>query len=398
MATIADIARASGYANVTVAQILSGRPGYNPKTREYVLRIARELNYEPSHSAKALATGKTRTIGIVLGKLENDVASPWFTPTLGALVRTLQAHNYHAPMLPVDSGEPYRKQVLRLARGRHVDGLFIARRLVDAETFHELAERGTPTVTVDEGVPADGSVPVNIVRRDARPGVAALAKALKDAGHQRVIYLALQRPQPSRQEIEHGNLLKEELAAHDIALDDETDVLRVPVLQQDSSYAEWVNTRRLAEEHQARLLKYTAVICRHDGMALAVADSLRAADIMPGRDIALVGSGNMECNPPFSNDAQPVLTTVDPCNELVGQRAGEIVCQHLKEPDRPHEVHHVQSRLVIRESFRVDERPRGTAGSRDAKSAGPQRHETQWDANGRTPPDRASTHRHCGGG
>ena len=353
MATITDIAQAAGYAPTTVAEILRDKPGYNQKTRDHVLQIADQLNYEPSHSAKVLATGKTRTVGIVLGQLEKDLASPTFAPTLAELVRTLRRHGYHAPILPADTSESYDKQIMRLVRGRHVDGMFVARDMLTPETLNELARRKAPVVTIDEALPINGDIPINIVRRDKRAGMTALAEALVAAGHKRVAFVVGETPDPHPREQEHQRILMETFAEHGIVLNEASDVFRFES-NKTSMFTEWTDTRAYAAKHQGPLLNYAAVVCRSDVMALAVASCLRETGVQIGRDIAIVGDGNLEQTPALMSTS-PILTTRDPENAAVGRQAAELVCQQLKHPNRQPEVRHVPSRLVVRESFQPSE-------------------------------------------
>ena len=73
MATITDIAKATGMARTTVAEILRNKPGYNEQTRQRVLAAAKELNYQPNYLSKALAGGKSMTIGLVMSSITTPV-------------------------------------------------------------------------------------------------------------------------------------------------------------------------------------------------------------------------------------------------------------------------------------------------------------------------------------
>ncbi|MDR0416363.1 MAG: LacI family DNA-binding transcriptional regulator, partial [Propionibacteriaceae bacterium] len=63
--TIEDVARAAGVSTATVSRALRGLPHVTDETRELVRRTAQGLGYVPSPSAAALASGRTRTVGLV---------------------------------------------------------------------------------------------------------------------------------------------------------------------------------------------------------------------------------------------------------------------------------------------------------------------------------------------
>src|SRR5262245_29650458 len=69
--TIGDVARVAGVSRATAARVL-GRYGYaGAEVRERVLSAAKELAYQPNELARSMATGRSRTIGIVVADIEN---------------------------------------------------------------------------------------------------------------------------------------------------------------------------------------------------------------------------------------------------------------------------------------------------------------------------------------
>ena len=63
--SIGDVAAAAHVSTATVSRAIRGLPRVNPATRARILAIAEELGYVASPSASGLATGRTRTIGVV---------------------------------------------------------------------------------------------------------------------------------------------------------------------------------------------------------------------------------------------------------------------------------------------------------------------------------------------
>ena len=64
-----DIARDLGVSAVTVSKVLRNHRDIGPETRERVLRRIKELNYQPNQNARALATGKTHLVGLIVPDL-----------------------------------------------------------------------------------------------------------------------------------------------------------------------------------------------------------------------------------------------------------------------------------------------------------------------------------------
>jgi DNA-binding LacI/PurR family transcriptional regulator len=60
-----DVAALAGVSYQTVSRVINDQPGVRASTRERVLAAMRELGYRPSPAARSLASGRSRTIGIV---------------------------------------------------------------------------------------------------------------------------------------------------------------------------------------------------------------------------------------------------------------------------------------------------------------------------------------------
>ena len=69
-ATVTDVARLARVGASTVSRFLRGVP-VRPKVAERVARAVKELEYQPDESARALRSGRSRTIGVILPKVSN---------------------------------------------------------------------------------------------------------------------------------------------------------------------------------------------------------------------------------------------------------------------------------------------------------------------------------------
>ena len=71
--SIEDVAAAAGVSTATVSRAVRGLPRVSPATREKILEVAGNLGYVASSSASGLATGRTKTIGVLA-----PFVSRWF--------------------------------------------------------------------------------------------------------------------------------------------------------------------------------------------------------------------------------------------------------------------------------------------------------------------------------
>jgi DNA-binding LacI/PurR family transcriptional regulator len=158
--TIRDVARAAGVAPGTVSKVLTGRPHVSEKTRERVRRVIEKLGYEPDGRAQALATGRTKVIGVVVASLAN----PFYTELVEAIDHEATSAGFSIFLASTDREPDRERQVLAAMVQRGVDGFVLAhvatperdmlRSVLRGRTF-VLASRHFPGVD-DEYVVIDG--------------------------------------------------------------------------------------------------------------------------------------------------------------------------------------------------------------------------------------------------
>ena len=69
-ATIKDIARELGISISTVSRVLRDKPDVNSETRQQVLQMAEQLDYQPNQVALSLVTKQTHTLGVIVPNLD----------------------------------------------------------------------------------------------------------------------------------------------------------------------------------------------------------------------------------------------------------------------------------------------------------------------------------------
>ena len=145
---IEDVAREAGVSTATVSRALRGMPNVSEATRVRVEEAARRLGYRPSPSAAALATGRTRTIGLL---------TPWinrwyFSNVIEGAERRLRAAGYDALLYSFAVSEQGRTprvdpEVLR----RRVDGILVVGLPLEPAEVAALEALDVPIVFVGTG-------------------------------------------------------------------------------------------------------------------------------------------------------------------------------------------------------------------------------------------------------
>src|SRR3954453_9843219 len=184
--TIAAVARRAGVSSAAVSFAVNDRPGVSPETRERILEAARELGWRPSASARGLAEGRPRAVGLVLSRdpaqLELDA---FFVRFLSGIERTLAAADYALLLqLVPEGGSPAALE--RLPGPGRVDGFLLTDVEADDPRFALLEASGSPVVLA--GHPA-GPCPFPWVETRHAEGMDAPVALLLSLGHERIAFL-----------------------------------------------------------------------------------------------------------------------------------------------------------------------------------------------------------------
>jgi len=119
--TSKDIARICGVSRGTVDRALNNKPRINPKTKEKILRVAKELGYRPDLLARSLVKGKTMTIGVVVF----DIRNRYFAQLVNSIEMEAKKYDY---MVNITLQEKDPEMEIRLINNlvdRRVDGIIV---------------------------------------------------------------------------------------------------------------------------------------------------------------------------------------------------------------------------------------------------------------------------------
>lgn len=186
--TIADIAQRAGVTSAAVSLAVNGRPGVSDATRTRIMDIARELNWEPSHAARALAGAPVLTVGMVLARPADVLgAEAFFGAFVAGLQEVLSAQDYSLQMKIVDSPEAEIETYRRWFGQRRVDGVVVVDLRVDDPRIPALEELAQPALVVG-GPGHHGRLPSVFV--DDAHATRLIVEHLGEQGHQRIARVA----------------------------------------------------------------------------------------------------------------------------------------------------------------------------------------------------------------
>jgi DNA-binding LacI/PurR family transcriptional regulator len=323
-AVMADVARLAGVSHQTVSRVLHDSPKVRVDTRERVLAAIRQLDYRPNSMARALVTGRSKTLGVV--SFDTTLYGP--ASTLLGIERAAHDAGYAVSVSSLHSLN--RSTVLAAVqqlRDQGVDGVVVIAPLragVDA-----LRHVRTDFAVVAVAAGPNASIPVAAV--DQMAGAAAATRHLLNLGHKTVWHLA--GPIDWKEAEERIEGWRSVLKAADAAIP--------PLLRGD-----W--TARSGYELGQSLLQIpelTAVFVANDQMALGLLRRLHEAGREVPRDLSLVGFDDI----PEAAYFTPPLTTVRQDFAELGRRCLHTLLARIEGEEGPTRVV-VAPELVVRSS------------------------------------------------
>ena len=337
---IAEIAKRAKVSTATVSRTLNQSGPVKAATARKVWRAVTALNYYPNSHARALVSGRSRLIGLIV----SDITNPFF-PELISTFEGLAAQKQYDLLITSTSYDTTRMTAcLRRMLERKVDGVAMMTSEMEMGLIEDLSKRLVPIVFMDVGQIGPRMSHVSI---DYGHGVRQAVDHVVGLRHRHVAFISgpleLHSARTRRQAFLDG------LRRHGVPVD--------PALVREGTHTAEGGERAMKELLKLRRLP-TAVVCSNDWTAIGALHAIHAAGLEVPRDISLVGFDDI----PLSRYTTPSLTTVRMSAQDVGATAFEALLSLISEEHVEGAVRQIPTKLVIRES---------TAAARTHRRAAP---------------------------
>jgi DNA-binding LacI/PurR family transcriptional regulator len=324
-AVMADVAKLAGVSHQTVSRVINDSSHVRPETRRRVLAAMRQLDYRPNPAARALVTGRSRTLGVV--SFDTTLYGP--ASTLFAIEQAAHAAGYFITIVSLLALD--RVSVLNAIerlRVQGVDGILVISPQEGAAEALVNLPADVPLVAVEAG--PKQSVPVVAV--DQFGGAASATRLLLELGHRTVWHIAGPRDWLEAQQRVDGWRSALEAAGADAPA----------VLTGDwSPRSGYQLGQRLAEEAGV-----TAVFVANDQMALGVLRALHERGRQIPGAVSVVGFDDI----PEAQYFTPPLTTVRQDFGEMGRSALRLMLDVMQGVGHPAARLTVAPELVVRRS------------------------------------------------
>ncbi|WP_274362845.1 LacI family DNA-binding transcriptional regulator [Paenibacillus thermotolerans] len=332
-ATIKDIAKLAGVSITTVSRALNNHSDVNRDTYKKIVKIAKQLGYQPNSSARSLVLKKTNTIGLIVSNLTTRSGHHFLFDVICGVNEQASLRNYDVFLLGTSTKQQEQLRYEELCRKRSFDGVILAGLKTDDPYIEQTVQAGIPTVLL--GVPASSNSLGSVVSDDVGGSMSAV-QHLIDYGHRDILFI-------------NGH---QETVVSQLRLEGYKKALEKNGLQYKEEYVAHANFEiegggKAFEALMATNPKATAVFCASDLMAYGVLTKASELGYKVPEDMSVVGFDGIE----ITEIMKPSLTTIEQDRFQIGTSAVNMVLEMLDGASGYTRV--MSSKLIVRESTKA---------------------------------------------
>jgi DNA-binding LacI/PurR family transcriptional regulator len=342
--TIKDIARKLKVSHTTVSRALRDDPRISKKTKEKVLKIAKEVGYVPNVIARELSLKESRTIGFIYSSVEKNCLEP----IIQGVEDIVSKEQYQ--LLSFNSKEDVGTEYkyLRFLHERRVDGILLwpvtTEEGSNLDYIKFLLHNNIPVVMVDRYFK---EIETDYVVSDNFKGAYQAISHLIRLGHKKIGYISGHRFLTSV----YDRLEGYKKALEDCGIEFDKRLVKeidpIPVTSIEQSYE--------AMKELLRENNITAILAYNEISTVGALKAIREEGIKIPEELAFVGFDEVA----IVSQVLIPLTVVTQQTYQIGEIAAEILIEKLRKGknNKAHvsEIRHVvvKPELIVRESCGV---------------------------------------------
>lgn len=331
--TSLQVAERAGVSQSAVSRVFTPGASASQKTIEKVRKAAEELGYRPNSLARAMVSGRSRIIGLVVAYLENH----FYPEALEILSNALQEQGYHVLVFMTSQRPGIIDDVVEEILDYQVDGIVTASVSMSSNLTRRCIQAGVPVVQFNR---FQEGLDVTCVTSDNYEGGREMAHFLIAGGHEKIAYIAGWEGASTQRDREAG--FRAGLAEQDHAL------FARAVGNFDTDQARTATNTMFNKPAEMRP---DAVFVANDHMAFAVMDELRfGLGLKIPEDVSVVAFDDV---PPSSWRAYDLTTMRQRANLMVEETVDALMA-HIEHPEKikPRNIA-IKAPLIVRGSART---------------------------------------------
>ncbi|KMT66871.1 LacI family DNA-binding transcriptional regulator [Catenovulum maritimum] len=330
MFNIKDVAKLAGVSPATVSRVLNDAAKVSDKTRKKVEDAVQQLGFVPNANARALVKKSTKTIGVVLSEL----ADPFFAMMAHSIELAASRKGIKVLISTGSSEAEKERQAINNLRSERCDAMIVNSKALDDESLITLANSISGFVLINKFIPAIKS---HCIGFDNFKGGQLMAEYIASLGHQDIAVIT------SDNRAHDANLrisgIKHEMSNQGLSLADNA------IICAQNDYA----GGRAALAHLLdNKIRFTALLCFNDQMALGAIAQLKACGLNVPDDVSVIGFDDLI----YAQYCSPKLTTIKYPIDIMAEKATEMALALSQKKETNSQGYQYQPSLIRRASTR----------------------------------------------
>jgi DNA-binding LacI/PurR family transcriptional regulator len=321
------VARLANVSIATVSRTINKVPTVDPKMAKRVWEAIRKLDYFPNTQARALVSGRSRLLGLIISEITN----PFFPELIQGFEDVAVEAGYEV-LVSSTNYEPERMSLcIRRMLERKADAVAVMTFGIEEPLLDQLAARNIPLVFIDVGPDRPG---ISVVKVDYHRGIRQGVQHLAALGHREIAFVS----GPPRLHSAQSRLVAFERSIQECGIAVQPEYLLDGNHTMEGGIA-------AAERLLSGRKMPTAVMCSNDMTAIGVLHRLYRAGVRVPQDVSLIGFDDIH----MAEMMIPPLTSIQMSRLKIARAAVSALRAHVEETS-PEREYRIKTDLIVRES------------------------------------------------
>jgi len=284
---IIQVAQRAGVSPATVSRVTNGRSTVAKHLAKRVWKAIEELGYTPNPQARALVSGRSRVVGLLVSEITN----PFFPELMQSFEDLAGERDFEVMVGSTNYNRERAKVFIRRLAQRRVEGVAVMTFRAESHLLDELSAQNIPLVTIDVSAEAPRSLVLEV---DYAEGIDQAVQHLALLGHRRIGFAS--GPMPHLTNVRRRDAFVQ--SAKRIGLRGE----HAPIFVGDHTFE---GGTQAALHFLGMSPPPTAIVCSNDMMAVGVLRVMSERGVRVPRDMSVVGFDDIHLaefvNPPLTS-------------------------------------------------------------------------------------------------
>ncbi|RBW68555.1 LacI family DNA-binding transcriptional regulator [Bacillus taeanensis] len=322
-----DVAKIANVSVATVSRVISQPDRVSKETRQKVLEVIKELNYQPHMIARQFRTKETKTILVVVP----DITKAFFSEVLRGIEHTALKNGYQVILGDTENDIEREREYINLLLKKQVDGMVLLTARIDKESLEEISNQ-FPMVLACEYM---NGLNIPTVSIDNISSARKLTEHLIQLGHTKIAHIT----GPINVILSRDRLrgYQQAMLKYDLILD--------PAFIQEGDFSYESGYNQMLKLLALETIP-TAVFVFNDEMAVGAIAAVKDSGLNVPKDIAVVGFDNVK----MSSVYEPRITTIDQPKYKIGKKAMDLLLKLMSGEGLQKKKFVLKDQLIIRES------------------------------------------------